>query len=335
MPIATPPATPNRGEPETFSDYMDAYLSWVSTQLVPGLNALPAITASYSFTDGAAATPSMTFAADPDTGVFRPGANILGFSTAGSEAMRVNGSNQLFINCTNAIAGVNNPRVNIQYTSTTTAMAIMRATADVNSPNIALVKTRGTAADDYAIVQTGDSLGNLGFYGGDGATSILSARISAAVIGTPASGDVRGQLNFATGSGAGAVTTRMFISEVKIGASLPVLVSSGGLGYDTGNGGTVTQLTSRTTGVTLNKLCGEITLFSAAGSATPASFTVTNSQLAATDIVALNVKSGTNTYIAMVTAKAAGSFTVTFWTTGGTATDAPVIGFAIIKAVAA
>jgi hypothetical protein len=41
-----------------------------------------------------------------------------------------------------------------------------------------------------------------------------------------------------------------------------------GIGYATGAGGTVTQLTSRTTGVTLNKVAGQITLFSAAGTTT-------------------------------------------------------------------
>ena len=35
------------------------------------------------------------------------------------------------------------------------------------------------------------------------------------------------------------------------------------IGYAAGNGGAVTQDTSRATGVTLNKLCGTITLFPA------------------------------------------------------------------------
>jgi hypothetical protein len=80
-------------------------------------------------------------------------------------------------------------------------------------------------------------------------------------------------------------------------------------------------------------MSGEITLFTAAGSATAASFTVTNSSMSATDNVVLNVKSGTNKYLCFVTAKAAGSFEITFYTTGGTASDAPVIGFTILKSV--
>jgi hypothetical protein len=116
-----------------------------------------------------------------------------------------------------------------------------------------------------------------------------------------------------------------------------VIASTGtaGVGYATGAGGAITQLVSRTTGVTLNKTSGEITLFSAAGSGTAATFTVTNSTVAATDVIILNQKSGTDLYDLMVTAVAAGSFNITFRTTGGTTTEQPVFNFAVIKGVAA
>ena len=108
----------------------------------------------------------------------------------------------------------------------------------------------------------------------------------------------------------------------------------GGFGYGTGAavGGAVTQLTNRTTGVTLNTPTGAITLYTTAGSATPASFTVTDSAVAATDTILLSVKSSTtNLYEVFVTAVAAGSFQVTFFTTGGSTSDAPVINFSVIK----
>lgn len=110
---------------------------------------------------------------------------------------------------------------------------------------------------------------------------------------------------------------------------------AGGLGYGTGAGGAVTQITSRTTGVTLNKTAGAITLFAAAGSATWGSFTVTNSTVAAGDTIVLSVKSSTNLYLTQVTAVAAGSFQISFATTGGTASDSPIINFAVVKSVAA
>ena len=110
-------------------------------------------------------------------------------------------------------------------------------------------------------------------------------------------------------------------------------VSTGGIGYGTGSGGTVTQATSRTTGVTLNKTNGAITLVSAAGSTSWQSFTLTNSTIAATDVVIVNQKSGTDKYMIHVTAVAAGSCQITFATTSGTTTEQPVFNFAVIKGV--
>jgi hypothetical protein len=151
------------------------------------------------------------------------------------------------------------------------------------------------------------------------------------VLGTVTSGNI---------SACTSTSMVMVTPDIGAGTSLAVtaaVTSSGtaGVGYATGAGGAVTQITSRTTGVTLNKTTGAITLFSAAGSATAATFTVTNSTVAATDVIILNQKSGTDLYDLMVTAVAAGSFNLTFRTTGGTTTETPVFNFAVIKGVAA
>jgi hypothetical protein len=126
-------------------------------------------------------------------------------------------------------------------------------------------------------------------------------------------------------------------TQKTITASAGILSTSptAGVGYATGAGGAVTQITSRTTGVTINTPTGAITLVSAAGSATPATFTVTNSSVAATDVIDINQKSGTDLYQVFVTNVAAGSFKVTFFTTGGTTTEQPVFNFTVTKAVAA
>ena len=110
--------------------------------------------------------------------------------------------------------------------------------------------------------------------------------------------------------------------------------SDKGVGYAAGAGGAVTQVTNRTTGVTLNAVSGQITLVSAAGSTTPASFTVTNNTVEDGDVIILNQNSGTDLYELHVTDVASGSFQITFFTTGGTTTEQPVINFAVIKAVA-
>lgn len=105
-----------------------------------------------------------------------------------------------------------------------------------------------------------------------------------------------------------------------------------GVGYFTGSA--VTQGTNRTTGVTIHAYAGAITLFSAAGSATPASFTVTDNKVAATDTIVVVQKSGTDLYNLHVTAVATGSFRITFFTTGGTTTEQPVINFAVVRSAA-
>lgn len=109
--------------------------------------------------------------------------------------------------------------------------------------------------------------------------------------------------------------------------------ATSGVGYSTGAGCAITQITGRTTGVTCTGLSGAITLVSAAGSATPASFTVTDTSIAVGDTVIINERSGTDLYEIFITTVAAGSFKVTFFTTGGTTTEQPVFNFAVIKAV--
>ena len=108
-----------------------------------------------------------------------------------------------------------------------------------------------------------------------------------------------------------------------------------GIGYSAGAGAAVTQQTNRGTSVIINNVSGQITLFSAAGSATAASFTVTNSVVEDGDVIILNQNSGTDLYELHVTDVAAGSFQLTFFTTGGTTTETPVFNYAVIKAVAA
>lgn len=114
------------------------------------------------------------------------------------------------------------------------------------------------------------------------------------------------------------------------------------LGYGTtaGVGGTVTQTTSKSTGVTLDKVCGEIVMNNATlNRGTAVSFTLTNSTIDATDVVIVNIKSAAtaNSYSVDVTAVAAGSCRIQLlnFTSGSDLSEAVVLSFAVIKAVAA
>lgn len=115
--------------------------------------------------------------------------------------------------------------------------------------------------------------------------------------------------------------------------------ATNGIGYSGGAGAAVTQATSRTTGVTINNVCGRITLFSTTTTAgTFASFTVTNSAVASTDVVIVNIGSGATAdrYGVLVTAVSAGSFRVQIHNIAAVGVaEAPVLNFAVIKAVSA
>jgi hypothetical protein len=122
------------------------------------------------------------------------------------------------------------------------------------------------------------------------------------------------------------------------------ITSSGdteGVGYSTGAGGAVTQITSATTAVTSNTVCGTITTVALTNTAgVDHEFTLTNSAIAATDVVVVSVKSygGTSDGIPVVnvTATAAGSCVINLRNTGAVALDAlAVLNFAVIKGVAA
>ena len=141
----------------------------------------------------------------------------------------------------------------------------------------------------------------------------------------------------------GSLTTPVATVDVtgSIAATTSILSSgpTSGVGYSTGAGGTVTQITSRTTPVTINKITGQITLVSTTTTAgTLASFTVTNSAVAATDVVIVNFASGAtaDSYGLSVTAVGAGSFRIQIHNIAAVAVaEAPVINFAIIKGVTA
>jgi hypothetical protein len=167
------------------------------------------------------------------------------------------------------------------------------------------------------------------------ADAVYAAGVQA-FLANPSSANLRTAMTDETGSGLLVFNTSPTLVTPNIGAATGtslVVNGTGGIGYATGSGGTVTQGTNRTTGVTINKTNGSITLFSAAGSATAATFTVTNSTVTSTDVIILNQQSGTDLYDLMVTNVAGGSFKITFRTTGGTTTEQPVFNFSVIKGV--
>lgn len=108
--------------------------------------------------------------------------------------------------------------------------------------------------------------------------------------------------------------------------------------YVIGDGGAVTQATNKTTGVTLNKLCGQITMNGAAlAAAAEVTFTVTNNTVVSTDVVVACVQSvGTpGAYLVTVGAVGSGSFAITVGNaSAGSLSQAVVLNFVVLKSVA-
>jgi trimeric autotransporter adhesin len=171
--------------------------------------------------------------------------------------------------------------------------------------------------------------------------------------------NLREELDMARNAGKVADIEGGTIDGAVIGASVPVagtfttvtgtqVTSSGavlsysptlGIGYSAGAGGTVTQGTSKSTGVTLNKVTGQITMHNASLSdATTVSFTLTNSAIATTDCVLVNHDSaGTlGAYILQANNIGAGSCQISVRNvSGGPLGEAIVINFVVVKGVAA
>ena len=126
-----------------------------------------------------------------------------------------------------------------------------------------------------------------------------------------------------------------------IGATTPSTVvgttvyATSEIGYSAAAQGTVTQATSKSTAVTLNKSAGQITMNNASlATATNATFTLNNSTISANDAVILTISGGQTTpgsYNVFANSLAAGSVSITLRNiSGGTLSEAIVINFAVI-----
>jgi len=145
-----------------------------------------------------------------------------------------------------------------------------------------------------------------------------------------------GQLDLYYGSGTGASPVE--VQRVDINGTTIV---TGDLALDDGtvylyDGGEETQADSVTTAVTINTNAGQITTYtSTLAAAAEEAFTVTNNQVAVTDVVIANVATygGAGTPAVFVTTVANGSFQITKANlhAANALDDVMVINFAIIK----
>jgi predicted ThiF/HesA family dinucleotide-utilizing enzyme len=111
------------------------------------------------------------------------------------------------------------------------------------------------------------------------------------------------------------------------------------IGYSAAAQGTVTQLTDKSTAVTLNRSMGRITMNNASlATATNATFTLNNNTISANDTVILTISGGQATpgsYNAFANALTTGSVSISLRNiSGGSLSEAVVINFCVIHGAA-
>ncbi|KEZ00610.1 hypothetical protein AI27_17830 [Sphingomonas sp. BHC-A] len=137
--------------------------------------------------DGTVGAPGHSFASDPDTGFYRPGANLLGVVTAGAERVRVDASGNVGIGVTPSrllhIGGRSSPEFLIQ------------------SSDAASWKSRMTFGNAAVKWEMGSDIGNVGnnnFYWYDAVAGAERMRISSSGnLGIGVSGDAAEALHIA------------------------------------------------------------------------------------------------------------------------------------------
>ena len=268
--------------------------------------------ATVEFADGSAASPSITNDGDTNTGIFFPAADTIAFTEGGVESMRITDAGNVGIGTTTA-----DSKLSVYGANTSDSGAIYTA-------NILNTATAVSGVGSGLVFGTNIST--------TGVTNIAAMAGVEGIKENGTTGNYASALKFTTRANGGNLTEKM-----RIGSSGNVLVTSAaGLGYGTGAGGTVTQATNKSTGVTLNKPTGQITMNNEALAAGgEVQFQVNNTLVSTSDTI-LVTQSGAaiNTQAYQIRCAAVGSSA--FWIsvknlTGGSLSDALPINFAIIK----
>jgi hypothetical protein len=145
-------------------------------------------------------------------GLGTTGSASLQFYTNSTERARIDSSGRLLVGTSSSVTSF---QVQVEGTTeSNSAFSVRRNNAGNFGPAFGFYKSRGTATGSFTAVSSGDSLGQLYFYGADGTQDVAAATITAAVDGTPGANDMPGRLVFSTtADGASSPTERMRIDS--------------------------------------------------------------------------------------------------------------------------
>jgi hypothetical protein len=209
------------------------------------------------------------------------------------------------------------------YTATVTAGGV-----------IVLGRSKSAVLGTLSATAAEDGLGAVLFEGVNSSSALVAAAYQfVKQDGAAGASFIPGRIEWYTSDGTAAPAFNMRLDK---SGNLAMVGATATIGYGTGAGGAVTQATSKSTGVTLNKSTGVITMNNAAlGAGVSVAFTLSNSQLAVSDVLVCNASSTSNYRVEVGNVGSGAANIRVTNTTAGSLSDALTINFAIIKGVAA
>lgn len=221
-------------------------------------------------------------------------------------------------------------------TTTKVALTLYQYGNNAAGGTFSFLKTRNSAVGGNTAIQSGDNLGGINYFGSDGTDGARAAWIRCLAEGTIGLNSVPGRLSFGITLTGGTDATESF--RMNSSGQFLAYNSTGGIGYGTGAGGSVPQTGSKSTGVTLDKICGEVVMEATtnvnAGSSV--AFTCTNSTVGVNDAVLVWVKSATTSTAWQASAtrtSVGGSFGVIVQNVSASnLAEGITIGFLVLKA---
>lgn len=183
--------------------------------------------------------------------------------------------------------------------------------------------------------------GSIVCYSGQFTSDLLIGQTSSSIYISPSGNNTRlstGAFGGGTGVSWDLTTDDTLLIYGRNRTGSGSLKVTGALGFATGAGGSNTQTTSKSTGVTLNKNCGRIVTHDESLSAgVTTSFVVTNSAVANTDTVVLSIGGGVAdplTYRVWVDSVSAGSFRIAISNiSAGPLGESVAVNFTVLKGV--
>ena len=152
------------------------------------------------------------------------GSSYIDLGTNGTERLRINSSGKTILHGSGATGSNNTATIlengntlNIHGTSSSDGISVVRYSANYGAYGINIGKSRNNTFGTNTLVQDGNELGHISFYGADGTDFEMAAQITGLVDGAPATGgdgtDMPGALSFrTTPEGSDSPTERLRIT---------------------------------------------------------------------------------------------------------------------------